>query len=652
MPLPEYTFRKDFSGGQNDTQSEVNLAIGDASKIRNINIERDGAISKRLGATRQNPVTTFSGECGMVFQFRPSAALTKLLLAHDDEISEWDGVDTFTQLCTGLTVDKLTLPSPFRNRLYLMNESDNPMAYMHDAATQKIYRPGAPTPTGTMVDDSSVAGNIPAGTFFFRVRHIEQFDDTYFGEPHPTAGVSATTGATEGRHITGVPTGPQYSGAGNPDYFIAKRQMERTLIGGDSGGPYYIDGIIADNTTTVYDFVDSDVQLLEKALSPINGNRLPLPRLFPFISIKQRIVGHDPSDVGKIVWSEIDEFGIVSSLMTADNFMYLDIEDHGDAPIAVAKFGEYLVWYCGRSIHVSFIDAGGQGYSRRIGGHKLGFPNPRCVVELPGGHLVWSLKGPYFFSGGNLIFIGEKIEGQIALIAKTSLREMFAIHRTTERRRQVRFIFKESGNKNNFAAVYHYRRVTLSPEGFPTKHAWTFDDGFEAKSGAIVLDPATSVELEYFADYAGKIFREDLGETNDHAARGNIFAIYESRWDDMGVPNIVKQFEEVWVFITGVPPESLSVSWETDFGPGVSGAAVLDTEDPTLARFGTAVFGTAVFAGGIGKVMQFNMGEDGVGAVGRYLKLKIANDAPSQPFTIMGVMYKWSDYRDRDDAVD
>ena len=427
--------------------------------------------------------------------------------------------------------------------------------------------------------------------------------------------------------------------------------MERTLIGGDSGGPYYVDGIIANNIDTTYDFVDSDVQLLEKALAPVIGARLPLPRLYPFISMKQRIVGHDPLDVGKIVWSEIDEFGIVSSAMTAENFLYLDIEDNGDEPIAVAKLGEYLIWYCGRSIHVSFVDAGGQGYSRRIGGHKLGFPNPRCVVELPGGHLVWSFKGPYFFTGGNLVFIGEKIEGQIALIAKTNLADMFAIHRTTEKRRQVRFIFTETGTKNNIAAVYHYRRQTLSPEGFPTKHAWTFDDGFEAKSGTIVLDPTTSVEIEYFADYAGKIFREDITDTNDHDTRGNIFAAWESRWDDMGMPHRVKQFEKVWVFITGIPPQTLNVSWETAFGAGVAGSIVLDSADPTLAVYGTAVFGTAVFAKGIGKVLEFNIGEDGVAAVGRYIKLKISNDSPDDPFTIMGLIYKWSEDRELDDAV-
>lgn len=651
IPGPYYQAVMDFSGGVNDTSSETNLHPSEASVARNIDLDRDGALTKRLGADKQNTTTPLSGEIGMIHQHRPSSGVERILVAHDDKIQEWGGGDTFTELLTGLTADQIVVPADLRNLLHMANGQEVPMCYYQQAGSAPyIFKLGAPQPSGTLVDGGSVAGNLADGTYKMRVRYYNIIDQTFMGEPHPEDGFSFTvSGGPSGWRITGIPT---YSHAGGPpwtlDHRIVGRVIERTLVG---GGIYYIDGYITDNTTTQYDFVDDDNAVGAKQLAPDLGFRLTPSTLFPIISYGNRVVGHNINDFGRVEWSEIDEFGLLPHAFTSENYLYLDLEDHGDAPVAVSRLGEYMIWWCGRSIHLMHIDDAGIGYSRRLGGHKIGWPNARCVAELPGGNLAWSFKGPYFFDGTNLVFIGERIEKFVREnINKAQLANMFHVHRTQERRRQVKFFLPKAGSsQNDQAAVYHYRRVTLNPEGFPTAHAWTFHDGFASKSGTIAFSPTTNEEDEYTGNYAGEIFTEDVGDADDHDAGGAIQAEYTTAWLDLGSPHQVKNLEEIWVFIVGEGSQSISVEWDTAFGSGPSGSVLLEAGEGG-ALFDVAKFDEDVFAMGGLVIRHARMGVDGCTAWGKYFRLRFSNYNADEPFTIAGVIVKYSIDRDREDA--
>jgi hypothetical protein len=485
------------------------------------------------------------------------------------------------------------------------------------------------------------------------VRFVDKFGNNHFGEPDDDGKNQVISGGsgTAAIDVTVIPTGPEFAGAGNPDYYIADRIMERTLVNGDPNGPFYFDGYIGDNSTTTYSFTQSDNDLLELELSPNTGRRLPMPKLWPLYFQNNRIIGADPTDLGKIVWSEIDEFGIIPGAFPAEHFLYLDVADWNDAPQAIAKLGEYLIVYCGRSVHLVYIDEGGAGYKRRIGGHRLGFPNPRCVAELPRGHIIWSYKGPYFFDGNNLIFIGEKIEASISAIPKGTLGEMYTVHRSQEQRRQIKFVFPESGSENNAAAKYHYRRASLSPEGFPTVHAWAFDNGFKAKSGAVILNTSNE-EVEYEGDYSGNLYQADTSDTNDHDTNGLIDARARTRWEDCDKPHLVKNFEEIWVFIRGEAPENISLAWDTEFEAGVSGSSTLEVAEDTQALFDVAKFDQAVFSLENAQILHAHLGQDGVTAEGKFIRLSFSNPGANAPFTIMGYVLTYSIDRTRNDSVE
>jgi len=485
-----YSFFLDFSGGHNDTNSIVKVAPNEG-EFYNLNLERDGSFSKRKGSIKQNSVATgATDECGMIFQFKPSATTAKFLVQFGSALKLWDG-SAFTDLLTGLTANKVMLPAPFKNLCYFNNNADVPLVYYPDASSgPTVFRAGCPAPTSSPTQGADVAGSLTAGDKFkVRVRYVSKIDGNFMGEPYPEAGVEITVGASGGRTIDNIPV---YTPSGI-DYEIADRIFERTTAGATPGGTFYEDQRLGDNTTTSADVTQSDTLLLENAIMPDLGARGIPPKLWPFTVYKNRVCGFDPTDFGRFVYSEIDEFGILPEAFPSLNYQYIDVQDFEDAPTAVAVMGEFLVVYCGRSIHLIHIDEAGVSSSRKILTHELGIPNPRAIAVLPSGHLIWTYRGPYLFDLTNLIFIGERIETSIDTIPKSDLDKLYTVVLPQEKRRQVKFCFPSSGSKPDKAAVYHYRRPSLNPDGFPTEHAWTFFDGFESKSGAIVINASTKV---------------------------------------------------------------------------------------------------------------------------------------------------------------
>lgn len=81
----------DFSGGQNDTVNVVRVAENEASLLRNINLERDGAVSKRKGASKENSSPSGSGDyCNMILEYKPSASVSEIIAAMGDKIVRFD----------------------------------------------------------------------------------------------------------------------------------------------------------------------------------------------------------------------------------------------------------------------------------------------------------------------------------------------------------------------------------------------------------------------------------------------------------------------------------------------------------------------------------------------------------------------------------
>lgn len=642
MPRPNYKIFKDLGGGLNDTTSEVKLTPRESNPIRNIDLDKDGAIVKRRGAVKQtgSPLAG-APECNMLVYFQPSAGSGELLAAFGTKLKKW-AAGVYTDLFTGLNATAIVLPAPFRNLCFFSNGIDSPLVYYPGrGASPYVWRAGVPQPSSGVTFNANIAGSIVStGTILVRVRFVSPIDDTDVGEPYPEAGASITVTASGGVRIN-IPT------YGGTEHEVTKRVIERTTVG---GGIFYQDGFVADNTTGTYDITQSDASLLANDIMPDVGRRLRPPLLMPVTVAGNRVVGADAADIGKVVWSEIDEFGLIPNAFPAENYVYLDIGDYADAPIACQRFGEYVVFYCGRSTHIVYIDPGGQGQSRRVGGHELGVPGPRCVVELPYGHIVWTYKGPFLFDLQNFVSIGERISTFHSTLPYASLQNMFVIHRYN--RRQLKFVFPgPNSSVNNVAAKYHYRRQTLGAEGFPTDHAWVIDDGFRAKSGTIFRDQATRLDTEMSGDYAGNLYIEDTTETDDRNPDGTgaIEGEFVSAWLDMDSPHMVKYFTDVWLLVRGQGSgTNINVSWSTNFGSGPSGTATLDLEAPG-AKFDTAVFDSAVFAAGANLVLHAWLASDGVGAWGRYLQLRFDNSGTDQPFTVVGFIVKYTEERDRDD---
>lgn len=641
MPEEQYSIYFDFSGGRNDTFSELKIGDNEGPDFHNVNLDRDGAVSRRRGAAKLHATGFGAGnEVGMLFQFRPSAGTAELLAAAGTLLAKYDGATPWVTLKSALTNNQVMLPAPFRNLLYLQNNADNPLVYYPAyAGSPKVWRAGTPMPASSPTFNANIAGSIATtGAILVRVRYVSPIDDGFVGEPDTDFGTSFTVTGSGGVRINI----PVYGGS---DHVVAKRVIERTIVGGSI---FYIDGYVNDNVTTTYDITQSDAALLGGLLGPDPGTRGVMPKLWPFATYGNRIIGADPTDIGKVVYSEIDEFGILPEAFPEDNYIYLEVEDFSDAPVACAKLGEFMVFYCGKSIHFVHVDDGGNASRRRLGGYDVGIPSPRGIVELPNGHIVWTYRGPYFFNGSDFIPIGERIENYTASLLKSQVSGVYAVHKYD--RRQVKFVLPISEAENTEAAVYHYRRATLAPEGFPVQHAWTTYGGIRAKSGAIGRDESTKQEVEWSGDYEGDVWVEDFGLADGHDAGGLVEARFQTKWFDGGNPFIGKDWLDAWFIITGEGAAALTCDWETEFGEGPSGSRVLDAST-AAAVFDAAIFDTDVFASSATRFLHTQIAADGVGAVGKFIRFKISNTSNDEGFTVLGVILKWRPKMDRTDAA-
>lgn len=639
--MPQYRRYLDFSGGLNDTVSELKRALNEGPEFLNVNLDRDGAVSKRLGS--QKLTATQIGatlEGGAIFYFQPAGGTAVLVVVAGAKIVKYNGA-TWDTLYSTLTPNRIALLVPFKNLLYIANAIDNPLVYAPSVGGTNVFRPGQPAPATHPTFNANIAGAMTAGDILVRVRYVSPIDDSFVGEPDSEDGTTFTVSGTGGVRIN-IPVPPAPS-AGS--FRTAKRLIERTKVG---GGVFFIDGYVNDATTTTYDIVQSDTALEGNDIAPDLGSRLVPSHLWPFCVSRNRIVGWNAAE-RRVEWSTIDEFGILPEAFREEDFQYLDITDGEDEPVACLPFADHVVFYCGRSLHRVFIDEGGQSAAFRLEGFQVGFPSPRGVIEIPGGHLAWSFKGPFLYDGDSFIPIGERIENFVKSLEASHLGDVYAVHRYD--RRQIKFVLTGPGSsKGNIAALYHYRRASLNPEGFPVNHAWAIHDGFEAKSGTIGRDTSTKRDVEYSVDYNGFVRVEDIGNREDFQGDGRINGAFTTAWFDCDNPFFVKQFFDGWAVIQSEAAGNITVAWETEFQEGIGGSDLLNASE-AVARFDTAVFDSSTFAGGQNRVIHFFIAQDGVVPEARYIRFRFSNSNADEPFTVLGVMVSYEPIRDRSERV-
>jgi hypothetical protein len=624
----------DFSGGVNDTFSDLRLAQNEGPTFRNVNLDRDGAVSKRKGSQKLIVTQIGAGdEAGGMIYFQPTGGTAELVGVFGDAIVRFTGA--WDTLYTGLTNNKIALLVPFKNLLYINNGVDDPLVYVPFASPDpKVWRPGQPTPAGVGFN-SDIAGAMTTGDILVRIRFVGPVDDSFVGEPAPETGQLMTVSASGGIRVNL----DVYIGT---DHRVEKRLIERTKVG---GGAFYIDGYVNDNVTTTYDIVQPDSALEGNFQAPDLGSRGIPPKLFPFCLSGNRIVGWNAA-TRRVEWSNIDEFGLLPEAFHEDAYQYLDITDGEDEPVACVRFADQVVFYCGRSVHRVFIDDGGQSSSFRLDNWEVGIPSPRSAIEVPGGHIVWTYKGPYFFDGNVLDPIGGRIEELAASLEKPSLNQLYAVHRYD--RRQIKFVLPTQGSSHlNMAAVYHYH---LERGSGHVGGAWTTHDGFEAKSGCMGRDASTKVDREFSGDYNGYVRIEDVGDVEDFVGTGKIEGSFTTRWLDMDDPFFVKEFRHIWVIIEAGNAGNITLQWESEFGDGDSGLAIL-TAATAASLFDSAIFDVSTFAGGQNKVVHTWLAQDGRPLIGRHVRFTLSNTNANEPFTILGFLVEYERVRDRSDSA-
>ena len=519
----------DFSGGRNDTFSDLRLAPNEGPIFRNVNLDVDGAVSKRRGSQKliATPIGA-SHEVGGMIYFKPSGGSAELVVAAGTKIVRYIG--SWDVLYSTLTNNLLMLLVPFKNLLYFNNGTDNPLVYAPSLGAPKVFRPGEPAPASPATFNADIAGAMLPGQILVRVRYVSPIDDSFVGEPTPELGTLLTVSASGGLRINI----PVYAGT---DHRVAKRLIERTKVG---GGTFYIDGYVSNNTTTTYDIVQSDAALEGNFEAPDIGARRIPPKLFPFCLAGNRIVGWNPA-TRRAEWSNIDQFGLLPEAFHEDDYHYLDITDSEDEPVACVRFGDSVVFYTGA------LDAPALHRRRRavpgLPPRHVGRSASRPALRARGPRRTSGVdvQGPVPVRRQRVNPIGERIQNFNLNLETPKIRDSYVVHRFD--RRQVKFVLPSIGaSHSDSAALFHYQvsRGGMGNNGV----AWTTHDGFEAKSGCMGRDASTKRDVEFSGDYNGIVRVEDSTDSEDFTG-GPINAEFVTRWLDCDDPYFVKSFN-IW----------------------------------------------------------------------------------------------------------
>jgi hypothetical protein len=157
-----------------------------------------------------------------------------------------DTIQTFTNSTTAFQVQDAA------GATIMAADTSNDLLVVTGGITVGFVAAPATAPTLAL---SGTAGTESSATYYYEVTYVSPPGLTSDGAGETSAGpfASIVDTTTKQINLTNIPTGP----AGE----VTERIVYRTISGGSSGGPYYVDHIIADDTTTAWTDDNSDATL-------------------------------------------------------------------------------------------------------------------------------------------------------------------------------------------------------------------------------------------------------------------------------------------------------------------------------------------------------------------------------------------------------
>ena len=254
----------------------------------------------------------------------------------------------------------------------------------------------------------------------------------------------------------------------------------------------------------------------------------------------------------------------------------------------------------------------------------IGTTSPHSIVLVGNDFIFMDSKGDfYIYDGGIKVrLISAKIEGTTGGANFSRFNKVNAIE----------------FEKDFYIAISNVATSTNDILlQFDTFHlAWLKHKGINSNA-MVAADSGSGKDALFFQDYSGFLQKFPSGTNDDGTAIDAFYLTKQYRFPDIPIN---KTFENLFVFVDQEGNYNLNVELRTDLQ--TSGTSQAISLAGSGATYGTAVFGTDVYAGQALVIGRLEFGQEG-----KFFQLKYFNSNKDEPFEIKG----WTPYVNGDDGV-
>ncbi|MGD9724874.1 MAG: hypothetical protein AB7V39_00500 [Nitrospiraceae bacterium] len=380
------------------TPSDGRVGVDDfTANSKNFETEIDGTLAKRRGDINYE-LASQSGTLKDLYEAVFTDGTHHLLRLRSGTLEYSSGNGVFNFVTSGYSpIGNFEFATSF-DRVYFGNGIDNPQVYDKNTTYGGVVYPapatkdmGAQAPTSAPVAAVGAAGNVPAGTYQYKVTFL------YYGFEESNGGLASnvvTPIVASMINLTAVPLG---------GYGVTDRKIYRTDDGGLS---YRLVGTITDNTTTIF----TDNQAVATAFIPVDNGG---PRNFSLIvAHKDRLwaagIAGDPSELDFTAAGLPDIWPVTNTVFCEAGDPIKALVVYNDRVIVLNQnsFGQIL----GNSPDTYFYSR----FSGRVGCVDNRTVQVRVIRGVP--ILVWlGDKKFYAFNGSSVEVISDDIEDLLNL---------------------------------------------------------------------------------------------------------------------------------------------------------------------------------------------------------------------------------------------
>lgn len=374
---------------------------------KNYETTLEGILTKRKGDVVYNPDDVLAAAPKDQYESIFSDGIRHLLVAQSGEIQYSVGDRTFNSVTngTGFVTGANFQFATILDRVYGCNGINGPIVYDKTAVyggapanpVPRIDSMGAQAPSAALTAAVGVAGNVPAGTYRYKVTFI--YYDLSESNGGPTSNL-VSPGISSQIDLTSVPLG---------GHGVTARKIYRD----NNNGVFRFITTINDNTTTVA----TDNLAVGTSVIPEDNNAPPI--FGQIVGFLDRVwVGQIPSEPYTIRHSSVSK----PDIFPDNNFIFCN---EGDPITGFAVYLDRIIVFnrqsmgqiVGRTSN-SFRYADIQGSVGCVDNRSI---QVRTIKGVP--TLIWlSDKGVYGYNGNSVVYLSDSIEDLVNLNIQQAVR--------------------------------------------------------------------------------------------------------------------------------------------------------------------------------------------------------------------------------------